>query len=50
MGRGNQPHTALRNGPRGFGFIHRSDFIHDDNLRHMIFHRFDHHFMLKIGR
>ena len=50
MGRGNQLHATFRNGARRQRFRFGADFIDDDDLGHVIFHRLDHHGMLLGGR
>ena len=50
VGGGYQLHAALGDGAGGGGLLRGSHFVNDDDLRHMIFHRFDHHPVLFGGR
>ena len=43
---GYQLHTAFRDGARGGGFQFSTNFVDYDDLRHMVFHRLDHHRVL----
>jgi len=50
MRRGNQLDAALGNRPCCQGFQLPADFINHNHFRVVVFHRFNHHFMLKRGR
>ncbi len=47
MSRPDQRHAALGDRARRFGLGLGADFIDDDDLRHVVFNRFDHHRMLQ---
>ena len=48
MGRGHQHHPPFRNRASGLRLQLGADLIDHDHLRHVVFHRLDHHLMLKL--
>ena len=46
VGRGDELHAPLGNGAGGGSLLLSAHFVNDDGLRHVVFHRLDHHAML----
>ena len=49
MGGGDQLHSPLSDGAGGGGFLLGAHFVNDDDLRHVVLHRLDHHRVLLSG-
>ena len=48
VGRGHQGHAPLGDRAGRLGLQLRADFINDDDLGHVVFHRLDHHLVLQL--